>query len=562
MLDAFDPRRDRRRVVVASSEPGPDERRLVVPVHAPRRRSSARDWSVRSRRMASSRATSSRSRAPCSRRRRSSAGPAIAQPALRPLQRGGRPRARPTPPGRGHVPQVVVRGRLHGRPLARRPVRGAARSRDQPRARRRPARAPAAAPAATAAETAGRRRTRRASRWSAFSGRAVIGSPRRKRRRSSASAAASAYRAAAPCAGTSGRSSPGRAAPCAFSRDGGTGSCVTHLLQRLRRRLGPERRPAREQLVEDRPQGVDVRGRPDRARAGPGPARGPCSSASPPRRRSASAPASPSRRRARPKSVTLGVPSAVSRTLAGFRSRWTIPPLVRRLRRRRPASPPARRPAGPAEGVAGDALGQAAALDELHGEVRPAVELADVVDLHDVGVPQAGHRLRLAPEPLPLARAGEGAGQQHLQGDGAVEPQVPRPGRRRPCRRGPAPHAPRSRGPAAGPSAAAARPRGRRADPGSGNSASSSGLDAAEPPATAADLGQQLGAVAADLFRRSGPSRASPRAAAAHAGRRPSAGPPRADYGARRAPRPRRAEVVQPLAPAGAGPGSTAAAPS
>jgi hypothetical protein len=36
-------------------------------------------------------------------------------------------------------------------------------------------------------------------------------------------------------------------------------------------------------------------------------------------------PSSPSSRQARPKSVTFGVPSAVSRTFAGLRSRWTIP---------------------------------------------------------------------------------------------------------------------------------------------------------------------------------------------------------------------------------------------
>ena len=82
-------------------------------------------------------------------------------------------------------------------------------------------------PAATDAENAGRRRTRRASRWSAFSGRAAIASPRRKRRRSSARAAASAYR----CRGSLRRHfrqivSRSRGT-LALSRDGGTGSCVT-----------------------------------------------------------------------------------------------------------------------------------------------------------------------------------------------------------------------------------------------------------------------------------------------------------------------------------------------
>ena len=36
-----------------------------------------------------------------------------------------------------------------------------------------------------------------------------------------------------------------------------------------------------------------------------------------------------------------------------------------------------------------ESLGEAPTLKELHGEVRPAVEVADVVDLHDVDVPKA-----------------------------------------------------------------------------------------------------------------------------------------------------------------------------
>ena len=44
-----------------------------------------------------------------------------------------------------------------------------------------------------------------------------------------------------------------------------------------------------------------------------------------------------------------------------------------------------------------------------------------------LGWRRAGDRLRLALEPLPLLRLGVGAGQQHLQGDGPVEAQVPGP---------------------------------------------------------------------------------------------------------------------------------------
>ncbi len=44
-------------------------------------------------------------------------------------------------------------------------------------------------------------------------------------------------------------------------------------------------------------------------------------------------------------------------------------------------------------------LGQAAVLHILHGEVRPSVLVANIVDLHDVRVPQARHRLRFALKP-------------------------------------------------------------------------------------------------------------------------------------------------------------------
>ena len=57
---------------------------------------------------------------------------------------------------------------------------------------------------------------------------------------------------------------------------------------------------------------------------------------------------------------------------------------------------------------------------------RP-VEVADVVDLHDVGVSQARGRLRLALEALPFVWSGKVAGQQHLEGDRAVEALIPRP---------------------------------------------------------------------------------------------------------------------------------------
>jgi hypothetical protein len=56
-----------------------------------------------------------------------------------------------------------------------------------------------------------------------------------------------------------------------------------------------------------------------------------------------------------------------------------------------------------------------AAAAVFQGEERPAVGLAGLVDLHDVGVLQAGDRLRLRPEAPHLVVAGVAAGQQHLE---------------------------------------------------------------------------------------------------------------------------------------------------
>src|SRR5436190_828919 len=49
-------------------------------------------------------------------------------------------------------------------------------------------------------------------------------------------------------------------------------------------------------------------------------------------------------------------------------------------------------------------LGEAAPLDVLHGDVRPAVDLADLVDLADVGMLDARLGARLAQEALGLLR--------------------------------------------------------------------------------------------------------------------------------------------------------------
>jgi hypothetical protein len=76
-------------------------------------------------------------------------------------------------------------------------------------------------------------------------------------------------------------------------------------------------------------------------------------------------------------------------------------------------------------GSAVEALGEAAALDELQRQKRPAVGLAHLVDLDDVGVVQARHRPGLAGEALPLLRAGALVGADHLEGHDAVQAELP-----------------------------------------------------------------------------------------------------------------------------------------
>ena len=92
------------------------------------------------------------------------------------------------------------------------------------------------------------------------------------------------------------------------------------------------------------------------------------------------------------------------------------------LARGPPAWPaPASRPAGAASrggsGVPPSFFVQAAAGAELQREERQAVVLADLVDLHDVGMLQAGDGLGLGAEAGQFRAAGVAAGQDHLQGD-------------------------------------------------------------------------------------------------------------------------------------------------
>ncbi len=124
-------------------------------------------------------------------------------------------------------------------------------------------------------------------------------------------------------------------------------------------------------------------------------------------------PAVPSSCLARPKSVILAVPSFVSRTLAGFRSRWMTPRVSvghGPCQGGHQLGGGARRPGGAVQPV-----GQAAALDQLQGEVRQAVALADLVNLHDIRVLQARDGLGLGAEARQLVRPRVAAGEDHLE---------------------------------------------------------------------------------------------------------------------------------------------------
>src|SRR5438093_154882 len=64
---------------------------------------------------------------------------------------------------------------------------------------------------------------------------------------------------------------------------------------------------------------------------------------------------------------------------------------------------------------AAEVLAEAAALDELHGEVAAAGVFADVVDLHDIRMPHARGSLCLDAEAAALLSAGQGAVADQLE---------------------------------------------------------------------------------------------------------------------------------------------------
>ncbi len=73
-----------------------------------------------------------------------------------------------------------------------------------------------------------------------------------------------------------------------------------------------------------------------------------------------------------------------------------------------------------------DPLVEAASLHELQRKIGPAFVLAGLVDLHDVGMKQLGDGFRLGAKPRQAHLTDMRSRQDHLQGDQALQPAVPR----------------------------------------------------------------------------------------------------------------------------------------
>ncbi len=191
-----------------------------------------------------------------------------------------------------------------------------------------------------------------------------------------------------------------------------------------RQSRGPrEGRPAREQLVQDRPEAVDVGGRAKvltsrrllgrhvarRAQDGAGP------------------------RPARVGIDDLGQAEVghlrpivlVEQHVAGLEVAMNNPAAVGIMHGpRRGLEVDRCPPAG--QRSQGGALGEAGAADVLHREVRLAIVGADLVQRDDVGVLQLRRGGGLVLEAVQIVRPGQRPADDHFQRDDAAEPQVPR----------------------------------------------------------------------------------------------------------------------------------------
>ena len=271
---------------------------------------------------------------------------------------------------------------------------------------------------------AGFRRHQRQARPAAPTGRASIGSPASHRSSSSATDSADAY---APCGVFFQALEGDRLQVAVGDRIDETGPdrlAFLDLAQCLRHRLTPERRPARQCRVEDRAKPVDVGS--DRHR--------PLVT----RRLFGRHVAGRAEDRTRLRQLTVGLDPLGQAEVGHVRLTPRVEQHVGRFQvavedaalvgmvdgPRYLSQSPGRLPRRVHHPV--EPPIEASAVEQSHAEVMVALMLAHLVDRHDVRVVEVGHGLGLDAEPVDIGRAGEPAGQDHLQGHHTVQADLPR----------------------------------------------------------------------------------------------------------------------------------------
>ena len=109
---------------------------------------------------------------------------------------------------------------------------------------------------------------------------------------------------------------------------------------------------------------------------------------------------------------------------AGLMSRCTIPFAVRRIEAVGDLDADLQE-LRDFDGLDGDAVLEGLALEQLHGDERPALELPDVVDRADVGMIERRCRARFAAKPLDRLRIPGNVVGKEFQRDVPAEPRVP-----------------------------------------------------------------------------------------------------------------------------------------
>ena len=126
-----------------------------------------------------------------------------------------------------------------------------------------------------------------------------------------------------------------------------------------------------------------------------------------------------------PKSTIFARPSSVSMMLRGFRSRWTTPASCATARPSATWLAISITRAGVSRSPVDRAV-QRLTGDELHDDERPAVQIADVVDGHDIRMVEQGSQPGFAREPLGRDVVRRQLVGHELDGDEPAQPRIPR----------------------------------------------------------------------------------------------------------------------------------------